>query len=115
MPKKINYNDKIFEFDELEKVYVTSNFDNSIMQGLDLYIEGLKQDSLNIEVEIIEEQEEIDIQNIKEKNISYVICDNDFESGEVKDILNNFFRENNCYIDTILRAVKQLDNKLKEK
>jgi hypothetical protein len=60
----------------------------------------------------IEEPEEIDIQAIKEKNISYVVCSRDLETGDLTGILNEFFRENQEYIDSVLQAIKQLDNKL---
>ena len=63
--------------------------------------------------EVIED--EIDIQSIKEQNISYVLCDLDVDNRGFIKILNKFFRENNSYIDKILKAVKQLDNKIKEK
>ena len=68
------------------------------MEGLDLYIEGLKQDSLNIEVEIIEEQEEIDIQNIQENN-----------SFNARADIN---QEN---INLLIKAVKQLEKKINDK
>ena len=71
---------------------------------------------LNDEVEILEDEckneEEIDIQGIEEKDISYVICDSDFEDGCITKLLNSFFKENQKYIDEILKAVKQLDKKI---
>ena len=69
---------------------------------------------LECEVEIIEDEEEIDIQRIKIKNISYVLCDKDFDNNMVTDIFNSFFRENQECIDTLAQAVKQLDKNIKE-
>ena len=69
---------------------------------------------LNHDFEILEDEEEIDIQGIEEKDISYVICDSDFEEGCITKLLNRFFKENQKYIDEILKAVKQLDKKMKK-
>lgn len=110
IPQKILYDNEEYVFNG--ESFVCCDHDTTPL--LSEYNKSRLIDFLNDEVEILEEQEEIDIQNIKEENISYVLCDNDFESGEVKDILNNFFRENNNYIDTILRAVKQLDKKIND-
>lgn len=70
--------------------------------------------SLNEEVELIEEQQDINIQALQEKNISYVVCKSDIEDGSLTKILNSFFIENQAYIDSILEALKQLDRKIKE-
>jgi len=67
---------------------------------------------LKHDFEILEDEEEIDIQGIEEKDISYVICDSDFEDGCITKLLNRFFKENQKYIDEILKAAKQLDKKI---
>ena len=60
VPKKIGYDNKIFEFDELEKQYTFHNLDYSVNDDLGLSIDGLKYMSLNDEVEIIEEDKKIE-------------------------------------------------------
>lgn len=70
------------------------------------------KDFTESEFKLIEDNT-IDIDNIKERNISYVLCDLDIENKGFKDILNKFFRENNNYIDSILQAVKQLNKEIK--
>lgn len=69
-------------------------------------------ENIGREFEIIEDEEEIDIQRIKIKNISYVLCDKDFDNNMVTDIFNSFFRENQECIDTLAQALKQLDKKV---
>ena len=66
VPKKIGYDNKIFEFDELERQYTFHNLDYSVNVDLGLSIEGLRYSTLNDEVEIIEEDKEIEYEEIKE-------------------------------------------------
>lgn len=72
------------------------------------------EDLINNHFELIEEQQDIDVQALQEKSISYTVCKSDIEDGSLTKILNSFFIENQAYIDSILEAVKQLDRKIKE-
>jgi hypothetical protein len=103
VPQYIKYAGNIFEFDKLEKTYFTTDFDKCEVTELDIYIKGCGQKSLNIEVEIIEEQIEIDIQSI-EKIKPHVIC------GD-KYLLDN----NTNTINMLIQAVKQLDKQINNK
>ena len=107
VPEKILYKEKIFEFDKLEKCYITSNFDNTVMNDLGIYLDdGLNMNSLNDTVEIIEEQQDINIQDIEE-----VKPDKYSEDGEPLYSFNNIVNK----INEIQKAVKQLNNKIKDK
>lgn len=106
VPEKILYKEKIFEFDKLEKCYITSNFDNTVMNDLGIYLDdGLNMNSLNDTVEIIEEQEEIDIQSIKD--IKDIYIENATCGEDVKYLARKY--------NEILKWAKQLDKKIKEK
>ena len=90
VPKKIKIRDKIYEYKYTTNGtgYVTEDWDwfNDMMFD--------EQLTLNMDVEIIEEQEEIDIQ-------------------EIKEITSFGIKQNQDGINLLIRAVKQLDNKLK--
>lgn len=102
VPEKILYKEKIFEFDKLEKCYITSNFDNTVMNDLGIYLDdGLNMNSLNDNVEIIEEQQEIDIQNIED--IKDVFIENSSCGEDVKYLARKY--------NEILKWAKQLDKK----
>ena len=104
VPEKILYKEKIFEFDKLEKCYITSNFDNSVMNDLSIYLDdGLNMNSLNDEVEILEEQQDIDIQPLNPQT-NYFKDGTDFVYKLMYDKINE-----------LVQAVKQLDKKIKEK
>ena len=106
MPKNIKYNDKIFEYDSLEKCYITDNFDHTVMNDLSLYLKGYKKATLNDKVEIINDN--IDIQGIEKINI-----DNDgimrvgthvWTCRKMDIVFANKINE-------LIRAVKQLEKK----
>ena len=94
MPKKIKYADRIWEF------FNRSYFSNYIDLFED-YLDNAIIESLNNEVEIIEESEqEIDIQAIEE------ISEQSEFGRDVKDTRA-------VRINELIRAVKQLDRKYK--
>lgn len=114
IPKKIKYLNRIYEYKYT--TYGTGYLyeDKGIKYWFSEDALSDSAEELNYEVEIIEDEEEIDIQRIKIKNISYVLCDKDFDNNMVTDIFNSFFRENQECIDTLAQAVKQLDKNIKE-
>lgn len=101
--KFIDARNKVWKFDGAE--FIKEIGDSDIYSDLEF---------ATMDFEIIEDEEEIDIQRIKIKNISYVLCDKDFDNNMVTDIFNSFFRENQECIDTLAQAVKQLDKNIKE-
>lgn len=101
--KFIDARNKVWKFDGAE--FIKEIGDSDIYSDLEF---------ARMDFEIIEDEEEIDIQRIKIKNISYVLCDKDFDNNMVTDIFNSFFRENQECIDTLAQAVKQLDKNIKE-
>lgn len=100
--KFIDARNKVWKFDGAE--FIKEIGDSDIYSDLEF---------ARMDFEIIEDEEEIDIQRIKIKNISYVLCDKDFDNNMVTDIFNSFFRENQECIDTLAQAVKQLDKNIK--
>ena len=116
VPEKMLYKEKIFEFDKLEKCYITSNFDNTVMNDLGIYLDdGLKMNSLNDTVEIIEEQEKIDIQSIEELDENFTYIENHSSGLGIEKVLNKAEIELVNKINKLVQAVKQLDKKIKEK
>lgn len=108
VPEKILYKEKIFEFDKLEKCYITSNFDNTVMNDLGIYLDdGLNMNSLNDTVEIIEEQQDIDIQEIEMFEQEYFIEHEGNMSLVDVDLA--------VKINEILQWAKQLDKNIKDK
>ena len=101
--KFIDARNKVWKFDGAE--FIKEIGDSDIYSDLEF---------ATMDFKIIEDEEEIDIQRIKIKNISYVLCDKDFDNNMVTDIFNSFFRENQECIDTLAQAVKQLDKNIKE-
>lgn len=90
VPKKIkNQDGEILKYDSRLKSYVHEYLPSSGWSVSDTY--------LNDTVEIIEEQEDIDIQKIKE-----------FDDKVIST-------EERLKIDELVQAVKQLDKKIKEK
>lgn len=45
---------------------------------------------------------------IEEVNLAYVVCQSDFEDGEIGKILNKFFRENDNKINEIIKVVNTI-------
>lgn len=95
IPKKIKIRDKVYEYKHTTNGtgYVTEDWDwfNDMMFDEEL--------TLNMEVEIIEEQQDIDIQSINELDTTQLMVITD-------DILK---------INELVQAVKQLDKKMEEK
>lgn len=96
VPKKIKYKEKIFIYWSGTKKYYNRN--------IDLFLEFYSGELLNDEVEIIEEQQDIDIQSIKE-----------LEPLEDYEVDKTDVRLNRELINKILQWAKQLDKKIKEK
>ena len=90
IPKQIKYRANLYRLDE-NKIY------RDVVDG-SYFVEDLNFDlaNLNDEVEIIEEQQDIDIQEIEQINLSST-------PTKYEVILNK-----------LVQAVKQLDNKMKE-
>lgn len=95
VPKTIKYNNIIYDFN---KDVCDYNVD-------DLYLFD-NTDRLNDTVEIIEEQQDIDIQEIEE--LDKII---DYAELNTYSIIDN----NREKINELIQAVKQLDNKIKDK
>ena len=111
VPKKIKFEEYIFELDNEDKTYVSEN-GNFLTDSINFNLSNL-----NDEVEIIEDEEEIDIQSIEEivgntdvrmnnKEISaedyfYTITNIVLSINELKNKQNES-----------LKAVKQLDKKV---
>lgn len=97
VPKKIIFQDREYKYirdDDNDFIYIDEDHIKiHLFNDLD-YITNM----LNDEVEIIEEQEEINIQAIKENNSTNARADVNQEN-----------------INILIKAVKYLDNKLKEK
>ena len=93
VPKKIGYDNKIFEFDELERQYTFHNLDYSVNDDLSLSIEGLRYSTLNDEVEIIEEDKKIEkLERFIPQRESDTYCT---KYNEVADKINEIIDEVN--------------------
>ena len=95
----------IIDFPNLCGIYPeggTTKADNSLFTKLDVY-------SLNYEVEIIEDEEEIDIQEIEEVNHYDVIS---AVNEKTEENINNELKLNSLAINKIIKAIKQLDKKV---
>ena len=106
MPKKIKWRDKIWDYWEEDQDYkskqgrwFTSNL-NDIRT----------KEFVNDTVEIIEEQQDIDIQSIEELNDTNFDCEHMAE-----DEVDYYHNNTRTKMNEIIRAVKQLDKKIKEK
>lgn len=102
MPKRIKYNGEILEYNNATQDYEgisktgTGDFFNYLFTNFST------EDFINDEVEILEDTEEIDIQSIEE-----IECP---MSGNAEIIDDRTWT-----LNQVVKAVKQLDNKLKEK
>lgn len=99
VPKQIEYRANLYRLDE-DKSY------RDVVDG-SYFVEDLSFNLANLsdEVQIIEEQEEIDIQNIKD--IKDVFIENASCGEDVKYLARKY--------NEILKWAKQLDKKIKEK
>lgn len=98
VPKIILYKEKIFEFDELEKCFITSNFDNSVMNDLTIYLDdGLNKNSLNDVVEILEDNTE----GIEE--LEFTLEANDFTAHQLQ-----YFYKMNCKINELGKEINRI-------
>lgn len=106
-PYQVKYEGNIYTWDCLNH-YVDRK------DGTSLFCNCVKdyRDFLTDEVEIVEEQEEIDIQNIEELN-HYNICS--INRIKTEENINDELSKSSLIINKLVQAVKQLDNKLKEK
>ena len=109
MPKRIKYNGEILEYNN-----ATQDYEGISKTGTGDFFYYLftnnfsTEDFINDEVEILEDTEEIDIQSIEKlPKIIHISVDD----ASVRTGFNNIIDNQNV----ILRAIKQLDNKLKEK
>jgi len=98
LPNKIKYHDLEYTKGKIKE------FDTLLSYNHIDFCEFVRARELNDEVEIIEEEPEIDIQGIEE--LDYV---EDYEADETDIKLNR------DKIRELIKAVKQLDNKIKEK
>ena len=106
VPKKIQYVDEIFEFNENDKTYKyeTRSGKYLLLQDVCMYsVEGL-----NNTVEIIEEEPEIDIQEIKKLEENKEIFNDKYGSL----ILQNNILQNRGAINQLIKAVKKLDHQI---
>lgn len=104
MPKRIKYNGVILKYMQDAQDYsgIESTGSGSFFNYL--FVNFVTKNFINNEVELLEE-EEIDIQSIKE--LEYI---DQYEIIDNKDV-----KLNRDAIKQLTRAIKQLDNKLKEK
>lgn len=117
VPEKIMYNNKTFRLNQITGWYQNIDVIGNVE---DWFISKYR---LNDEVEIIEEQEEIHIQSIKETDIEKDCNGNEYytylnknntETGySVNYSLNDI--ETRKKINELVQAVKQLDKNIKEK
>lgn len=101
IPSEIKYKNRIYKYDSNEKDYMHEDVFNCYDYLIGNNFKDL--DNLNDTVEIIEEQEEIDIQSIKE-----------LEPLEDYEVDKTDVRLNRELINKILQWAKQLDKKIKE-
>lgn len=105
IPKKIKYAG--YEFFKSNDCRYYTFFDEENYQANHL-MEYLRCGDMNDEIKILEDAEEIDIQSIEElPKIIYI----SLNESDIRTEFNNIIDNQN----TILNAIKQLDNKLKEK
>lgn len=104
MPKKIKYGCNEYVFDTRIRDYIYIAKEGSVPR---YFIDLLRCKDLNDEVEIIQESEDIDIQNIDELDVS--------EKATYQDEARYIAIENRFVINELIRAVKQLDNKINKK
>ena len=102
MPKRIKYKDDILEYKNGSQDYTGINFRTGYF-FTHLFMNNNTQNFINNEVELLKDTE-IDIQDIKELE-----CINQYETIDNKDV-----KLNRDAIIQLTRAIKQLDNKLKE-
>lgn len=106
VPKKIEFEENIFEYVSNEKEYIWWQ-DEERFIGQTLLFAVMEEhrinEILNCEVEIIEDKQEIDIQNIER-----------LEEVEEYEVDKTDVKVNRQIINKLVQAVKQLDNKIKE-
>ncbi len=98
-PKRIKYDDRIFEFDELEEQYCYHNEDYSINEDLNCHIDGLKRVILKDKVEILDNEDEE--KKIPEKLEEYIYTDslNYNQCNYMFEKLTNKYNEIIDYLD----------------
>lgn len=118
VPKKIKYDCVIYEFNNSCRQYyeegIGTYFDNKLT-----YNKSIEQkfygDFLNDEVEIIEEEQDIDIQAIKELDVINIGNKPKYKNEVGEYAVRVIDIDMMCKIDEIIQAVKQLDKNIKEK
>lgn len=95
VPKKIKFEEDIFELDNEDKTYTSEN-GNFLTDSINFNLSNL-----NDEVEIIEDEVEIDIQSIEEMNATFN------GNSSLIDVEKQTINE-------LVKAVKQLDKNIKE-
>lgn len=106
VPEKIKYNNDIFIYDKDRKDYIHQlDSDGWVSETLLFKMKDIHfvEDFINVKVEIIEEEPEIDIQSLEEIDERY--------PGQSSEVIVVPFRR----INELIRAIKQLDKKIKEK
>ena len=103
LPKKVKYDGNVYEYAKGKIPFFTYLRNTGSGESDRIMYAHMNKSDFNSEVEIVEEDEEIDIQNIKE--LEYI----DTYGVDTTDI-----KLNRDMIIQLTRAVKQLDNKIKE-
>ena len=109
IPARVEYKQKIYKFDSDIMDYVPQDEElclSLLIVGYDNF-----KESLNEEVEILEDEEEIDIQELEDVNL--------FDNGQnfndmpiiIKSYDDNFTNINNT-INKLVQAVRKLDRKI---
>jgi hypothetical protein len=107
VPKKIKIKDSFYVWGERNKIkgYLAQDSDNDYAEWIDDRISVDCKEDLTTMVEIIEEEPEIDIPKIKTLP----------EFRSISDYDNNSIGANRLAINELIKAVKQLDNKINNK
>ena len=109
VPEKIKYDNDIFIYDKDRKDYIHQlDSDGWVSETLLFKMRDVHffEGFINVKVEIIEEEPEIDIQGIEE--LQEYLHIGDKQEEDVKD-------RTNIKINELIKAIKQLDKKIKEK
>ena len=121
IPKKIKLSDIVYYWDIDDRCYIDEDMNNWVNNIDNKWLEArISMDSkkdLNKEVEIIEEEPEIDIQGIEELEEYSIqgleVSGYSMTQGEY--LLEDGVEENREIINELIKAVKQLDNKINNK
>ena len=105
MPEKIIYGNEILKYNKDSQDYMGLSRTGSGSLFNYLFVNKCTNSFINETIKILEEQEEIDIQSIEE--IHRLFIESSTSDDDVKFLARKY--------NEMLQAVKQIDNKLKEK